>query len=320
MLMESVKSETETYNDLKFQAYRAIKSLTGVSCLKGSDILFKTITLVNLAKKGTNALVSRKITGEPTPWIFRDALVKVNFRGFTYSFQCPRGYDFNVYLNPYYHECDVVSFAFSVLQKGDVFIDVGAHGGLYTLLGGKIVGSRGKVIAIEPNPDNLKFLRQNVKLNKLTNVVIIPKAASDEKSKIRLYYEPKKTALTSAVTRASKIIETEAITLDEIAEMYDFIKLLKVDTEGYDLKVLKGAYHTLRKTSCIVVEQSNNHVRKLLAGLGFRLYFLTSSRYLVAINKKIRHVSILQKIFESLPYHKLRESGLVGACMMFSRR
>jgi FkbM family methyltransferase len=316
MLMESVKSEVKTYSNLKFQASRAIRSLTCVSCLK-TDILFKTITLVNLAKKGTNALVSRKITGEPTPWIFRDVVVKVNFRGISYSFQCPRGYDFNVYLNPYYHEYDVVSFAFSVLQKGDVFIDVGAHGGLYTLLGGMIVGSRGQVIAVEPNCDNLKVLSQNVKLNELNNVLITPKAASDEKSKIKLSYEPKKTALTSAMTRVGKIIEVEAITLDEIAEKYDSIKLLKVDTEGYDLKVLKGACHTLRKTSYIVVEQSNDHVRKLLVGLGFRLYFLTSSHYLVAINKKSRDASI-QKIFEGFPYSRFGESGLVKR--MFFRR
>ena len=287
--MRLAKSEVETMTTLNSKTSRAIKSLIGLSCLEGSDILFKTITLVNLAKKGINALVSRKITGE-LHWIFRDAVVEVNFGGITYSFQCPRGYDFNVYLNPYYHECDVVSFAFGVLQKGDVFIDVGAHGGLYTLLGGKIVGSRGQVIAIEPNPDNLKFLRQNAKLNKLNNILIIPKAASDEKSKIKLYYELKKTALTSAMTRASKIIEVEAITLDEISGIYDSIKLLKVDTEGYDLKVLRGAHHTLRKTKCIVVEQSNGHVRKMLAGFGFRLYFLTSSHYLVAINKKSRHV------------------------------
>lgn len=64
MLRESVKSEVETYDAFKFQIYRAIRSYTDVSCLRGSDILFKTIKLVNSAKKGTNALVSRKITSE----------------------------------------------------------------------------------------------------------------------------------------------------------------------------------------------------------------------------------------------------------------
>ena len=291
MLVNSIRGEIETYNDLKFQTSRAIKSLTDVSCLEGSDILFKIITLVNLAKKGTNALASRKITGEPIPWIFRGAVVKVNFRGFTYMFQCPRRYDFNVYLNPYYHEYDVVSFAFSVLKKGDVFIDVGAHGGLYTLLGGMIVGSRGKVIAIEPNPDNLKFLRQNVKLNKLNNVVIIPMAASNEESKINLYYQLKSTALTSAIKKAetNKIVEVETITIDEIAETYNSIKLLKVDTEGYDLNVLKGTYNTLPKIRYVVVEQNAHRIRSLLYKLGFQLHSLLPSGYLAAINEKLYH-------------------------------
>jgi len=47
-------------------------------------------------------------------------------------------------------------------ERGDVFIDVGAHGSSYTLLASKLVGVYGKVVAIEPNPINLKFLEQNV--------------------------------------------------------------------------------------------------------------------------------------------------------------
>jgi|GEM_PF-1765720 len=291
--MKPQKSESETHNDLKSSTYRAIKSLTGVSCVEGLDTLFKIITLVNLAKKGTNALVSRKIS-ELTRWMLRDVIVKVNFKGITYSFQCPKGYDFNIYLNPYYHEYDVVSFASSVLQKGDVFIDVGAHGGLYTLLSGKIVGSRGKVIAIEPNPENLKFLRQNVILNKLKNIVIIPKAASNRRERINLYYQMKSTALTSAIEKdegTSKIVEAETITIDEIADTYDSIKLLKVDTEGYDLKVLEGACYVLPKICYVVVESNKHDIRSLLCKLSFNLTLLLPSGYLLATNKNLQKIN-----------------------------
>lgn len=275
-------------SNLKFHVWRITGSL--LSCVSsGTDVLFKTTTLVNLAKKGINAIMSKRIS-EPLHWLFKDTIVKVDFRGLTYYFHCPKGHDFNVYLNPYYHECDVVSFVFGVLQEGDVFIDAGAHGGLYTLLSGKIVGSGGRVIAIEPNPDNLKFLRQNVRLNQLNSVNVISKAASDEKTEINLHYETKKTALTSAVTGASKTVEVETMLIDEVTEKFDSIKLLKIDTEGYDLKVLKGAYHTLQKTHYVIVEQNTAPVKLLLSKLGFQLATLLTSGYLVATNKNVYHI------------------------------
>jgi len=255
--------------------------------------LSKAITLLNLTKK----ILSRKVYVEYTPWFLRDTIGKVDLADFEYEFQCPRGYDFNVFLNPYFHEYDVVLLACSVLRKGDVFVDVGAHGGLYTLIGALQVGSQGQVIAIEPNPHNLKVLRQNVELNQLDNVLIIPKAASEERSTINLYYETSRTAFTSAVMKASRVFRTEAITLDDVTTTNDCIKLLKVDTEGYDLRVLKGGRETLQRTSFVVVEQNNDLVRKMLSSFGFRLCTLTSSEYLVAIHKKLSHFPLLQKIF-----------------------
>jgi FkbM family methyltransferase len=280
----TVAIKVKTYSNLKFQTWRVTGSL--FSCVSSRyDVLFKTTTLVNLAKKGINAIMSKPITGNPLHWLFNDTIVKVDFRGLTYYFQCPKGYDFNVYLNPYYHEYDVASFVFGILQEGDVIIDVGAHGGLYTLLSGKIVGSEGRVIAIEPNSDNLKFLRQNVRLNQLNNINVISKAASDEKLKINLYYETKKTALTSAVTGGSKTVEVETMLIDEVTEKHDSIKLLKIDTEGYDLKVLKGAQCTLQKTYYLVIEQNTAPVKALLSKLGFSLRSLFPSGYLIATNK-----------------------------------
>jgi FkbM family methyltransferase len=279
-----VANKVNVYSNLKFQTWRITGSLLSCASLR-QDVLFKTTTLINLAKKGINAMASKRITGEPLHWLFKDTIIKVDFRGLNYYFYCPKGHDFNVYLNPYYHECDIVSFVFDVLQKGDVFIDVGAHGGLYTLLSGKMVGSEGRAIAIEPNPDNLKFLRQNVKLNHLNNINVISKAASNEKLKINLHYETEKTALTSTISSASKTIEVETILIDELTEKYDNIKLLKVDTEGYDLRVLKGAHCTLQKTRYVVVEQNTSSVKALLSKLGFSLGSLFPSGYLIATNK-----------------------------------
>lgn len=72
---------------------------------------------------------------------------------------------------------------FIQLRKGDVFIDVGAHIGKYTILVAKIVGKEGLVIAIEPNPENYETLLENIKLNNLKNVIAVNIAAWNKKQK-----------------------------------------------------------------------------------------------------------------------------------------
>ena len=167
-------------------------------------------------------------------------------------------------------------------------MDVGAHGGLYTLLAGKKVGPQGKVLSFEPNPINLIFLRLNVILNELNNVIIIPKAVSDENSKVILHYSSKMTALTSSFTKAERIIEVETTTIDDTVTSFGFdsIKIMKIDTEGMDFKVLKGALNTLTKTHYVITEQNISEIRKLLSNKGFRIVTLNPSGYLLAKNKK----------------------------------
>lgn len=68
--------------------------------------------------------------------------------------------------------------------KNDVFIDIGAHIGKYTLPIAKIVGVQGKVIAIEPDPDNFEALLEGIKMNKLTNIVALNVAAYDKQCEL----------------------------------------------------------------------------------------------------------------------------------------
>jgi FkbM family methyltransferase len=259
---------------------RGVNSLINVcSDQKGKDVLLKSVTFLNLIKKGISSKLPLTI------WRFGGCTIKAKFLADSYSFYLPKGYDFNIYLNPYFHEYEVTQFVFNSLSLGDIFFDVGAHGGLFTIIAGKKVGKTGKVSSFEPNPLNLKFLRLNIKLNGLNNVNVIPKAASHKSGKIKLYYSAHETALTSVERMGESMIETEATTIDEVAERLDFIKIIKIDTEGNDLKVLKGALETLRKTCHAIVEQNTFNVRELLSNLGFQLSTLRPSGYLLATNK-----------------------------------
>src|SRR4030042_4964901 len=64
-----------------------------------------------------------------------------------------------------------------LLQPGDVFYDVGANAGFFTVLAGRLVGSRGRVFAFEPIPENAETAREQVALNGLSWCALLPSAA-----------------------------------------------------------------------------------------------------------------------------------------------
>ena len=82
------------------------------------------------------------------------------------------------------HEDDVLQY-FSP-KEGDVVVDVGAAFGFYTLISSMKVGTRGRVIAIEAQPDSFEMLNLNIKLNRLDNVITLNYAAYSRKAKLKL--------------------------------------------------------------------------------------------------------------------------------------
>jgi len=138
-------------------------------------------------------------------------------------------------------------------------------------------------VCFEPNPINLALLRLNIKLNGLNNIIAIPKAIADRPS-----YSEHETALTSAFGKGKRI-EVEATTIDHIVSEFGFssIKIIKVDTEGMDLKVLKGALSTLNKTQYVITEQTTTGIRQILRDNGFQLFTLSPSGYLLGINTRL---------------------------------
>lgn len=152
-------------------------------------------------------------------------------------------------------------------KSGDTVVDVGAHIGLYSLIAAKRVGPSGKVIAIEPDPENCTLLQRNIELNGLTNITILQRAAFSSNSKLKLYLPGKERGF----TKLSTIMATRAVTEDFIevdADTLDHLMLLqgitevnwiKIDVEGAELEVLKGATSTLSgsKNIALLIEVHN---------------------------------------------------------------
>jgi FkbM family methyltransferase len=146
-------------------------------------------------------------------------------------------------------------------KPGNTVIDVGAHIGLYTLIAAKKVGPSGKVIAIEPDPENCNLLKRNVELNRLTNVTILECAAFSSNSKLKLYLPGKERGFTKLSTimanRAvtENFLEIDATTLDHLMLMQGIAEVnwIKIDVEGAELEVLKGAIVTLSVSNNIAL-------------------------------------------------------------------
>jgi len=176
----------------------------------------------------------------------------------------------------------VDEFIANYLQKGDVFVDVGANIGSITLLGASKVGERGKVFSIEAHPQTFKYLSGNVDLNSFDNIHLFNVAIGEEAGNIQF---------TSQTSDDQNKVVTEGNTLDSISvpvkrleDLVDFktIQLLKIDVEGFELFVLKGCAHLLKNVECIYFESWESHfanygyntkdVIEYLDSFGFEIY------------------------------------------------
>jgi FkbM family methyltransferase len=135
-----------------------------------------------------------------------------------------------------------------VVRPGDVIYDLGAHAGFYTLLAAKLTGPTGRVVAFEPVPRNLGYLRRNLALNHCENVTVVAAAVADRSGTARFQEGP----LTTVGTLAQEGgYDVQVVALDD----YDgpAPRVIKMDVEGAEAAVLRGARRVLREVRPIVL-------------------------------------------------------------------
>ena len=147
-------------------------------------------------------------------------------------------------------------------KEGDVVIDIGAHIGRYTIIGAKRVGANGKVVAIEANPSNFEMLNRNIKLNQLTNIISLNNAVYSKETKIKLYLPGEElghtiynTVMSDRAKNEDKFVEVSANTLDYFLQLKGItdVNWIKIDVEGAEFEVLKGATNVLSKSKDIAL-------------------------------------------------------------------
>ena len=173
------------------------------------------------------------------------------------------------------YECDQQALLAKWTNEGDVVFDVGAHVGFYTLLGSLLVGRKGRVIAFEPVPENLNYLKQHLEINSVSNVEIVEAAVSDRNGCERLSSGP-----SSSMWHfdAQGELEVQTISLDELMLNGKLPppNLIKMDIEGAEVHALNGSAGVINEFHPVIIlstHGSDVHQKccSFLESAGYRL-------------------------------------------------
>lgn len=203
-------------------------------------------------------------------------------------------------------EPHITAWISSRLEPGDVFIDVGANFGYYSLLASRLVGETGRVIAIEASPSICEMLRENVALNAATNITTINKAVADRQGTVDIYRGPPfNLGLTSIHDTHPDSVFEAAVPSGPLASLVGAdlsrARLIKIDVEGAEWEVVRGLVDTLpslREDAEIVMEvspkkgqhrgESVEEIVELFRSHGYKLYALDNDYRAVSYLEAIR--------------------------------
>jgi FkbM family methyltransferase len=171
------------------------------------------------------------------------------------------------YLGRFY-EWELQRLLQSYIRPGDTVIDVGANIGMITLCAAARVGPHGTVLSFEPNPDARAILNEHIRLNDLRNVRAFALALGEGPGAAELTMASTHTS-TSTLRRVHNGGQTFPVHVASLDSFLGWIPasgrvLLKIDTEGYDFSVLKGARTLLARPGVVVfAEVNHNWLREL---------------------------------------------------------
>lgn len=159
------------------------------------------------------------------------------------------------------------------VKEGEVFLDVGAHIGKYSLAVANIIGKKGQVISIEPYPETYQVLLENVRLNGFKNIQALRFAAWSQNCKKQFFIS--NNAGGHSLTPYEKpderwpdqqpFITIQAKPLDDVLDRIGMkVDWIKIDVEGAEIEVLQGLQKTLEHDKPnLIIEVRKTNLQKL---------------------------------------------------------
>lgn len=177
----------------------------------------------------------------------------------------------------------------SCVGKGDIFIDAGANIGYYSVLASRLVGSLGKVFACEMMPSTISVLRNNIKLNKCNNIIVVEAAISSRNDMLIDAHMPSQKFGSASIVRHKFMqgIQVKTVTLSNILKNYQEVACIKLDLEGAELEALIGMGNDLQKFRYIIFENNQeSDLASFLTRSGYSIKYL-DPRNALAIRNEI---------------------------------
>lgn len=153
------------------------------------------------------------------------------------------------------------------LKPDSVFLDIGANIGLMSVIASGVVGEKGRIYAVEANPNTVAILQANIELNHCKNVELIPVALSDEQGTAVLFenWEVNRGGA-SLISQGNEQqgIEVKMERLDDLFNASDRVDLVKIDVEGFEPQVIRGGMSWFRQQQPVfIIEVSEQREKEL---------------------------------------------------------
>lgn len=174
---------------------------------------------------------------------------------------------------------------YKLLDNNNVVIDVGANIGEFSLKTAKLIGRLGRVYAFEPDPENFERMKSNVSLNpELSLRISVQKLGLGETpGQVKLaVVNSTNRGMNRVVNDADQFTNVPLTTLDMFAksEHIHQINWIKIDVEGYELKVLKGAEETIKQLRpSLFIELDDNNLRQQMSSASALITWLQKHNY-----------------------------------------
>jgi FkbM family methyltransferase len=192
------------------------------------------------------------------------------------------------------HEPNTTKFVEKYLKNEMNCIDIGANIGYYSTLYSKKIGKNGKVISIEPSPENFIFLEKNLEMQKMKNYSCYNVACGNYEDTVNFCVDKRANKCFVIENKENmppnyEIISVPVKTIDQIIknEQFEKIDFIKIDVEGFELNVLEGAKNLIQKYKPTI--QIEIHCPKLGLNISRKILqiFLDESYEIIFFNEKL---------------------------------
>lgn len=152
------------------------------------------------------------------------------------------------------YQPESLAAALKGVQKWNLAIDVGAHFGMNSMAYSRLFKS---VVSFEPHPGLYRQALKHFRLNKISNVELHNFALGNRKARLKIFTPPENDGRSRLVADSASSPSVDVRRLDTFELEPDFIK---IDVEGFEAKVLKGAVKTLSRSRPVVLVETNGNV------------------------------------------------------------